>query len=90
MACLNIIPFLAPTPLPTIIATGVARPRAHGQLITRTDIALARAKPKSAPTAIQTIKVTIAIAITTGTNTPDTLSAILAIGALVAAASETI
>ena len=34
--------------------------------------------------------VTIAMPMTTGTNTPDTLSAILAIGALVAAASLTI
>ena len=41
-AVLNNIPVLAPTPLPTIIATGVARPNAHGQLITRTDMPLAR------------------------------------------------
>ena len=27
------MPFLAPIPLPTIMATGVARPRAQGQLI---------------------------------------------------------
>ena len=34
------IPFFAATPLPTIIATGVASPNAHGQLTTRTEIAL--------------------------------------------------
>ena len=81
---------MAPTPLPTIIATGVARPRAQGQLITSTDIALAREYPNVWPTSIQIINVTRAIAITAGTNTPDTLSAIFAIGALVAAASLTI
>ena len=32
---LNKIPFLAATPLPTIIATGVAKPNAQGQLITK-------------------------------------------------------
>ena len=42
-AVLNRIPFLAPTPFPTMIATGVASPRAHGQLITSTDTALAMA-----------------------------------------------
>ena len=42
-AVLNKIPFFAPTPLPTIIATGVASPSAHGQLITRTDMLRARA-----------------------------------------------
>ena len=41
-AVLNRIPFFAPTPLPTIIATGVASPSAHGQLITSTEIPLAR------------------------------------------------
>ena len=40
---LNKIPFLAPTPLPTIMATGVARPNAQGQLITSTEIPLASA-----------------------------------------------
>ena len=32
-------PFLAPIPVPTITAVGVARPRAHGQAITRTEMA---------------------------------------------------
>ena len=89
-AVLNRIPFFAPIPFPTIIATGVARPRAHGQLITRTDIPLAKAKPISCPANSQIIVVTIAMLITVGTKIPDTLSAILAIGAFVAAASLTI
>ena len=46
-AVLYRIPFRAPTPFPTIIATGVASPSAHGQLITRTEIALAIANPSS-------------------------------------------
>ena len=89
-AVLKSIPFFAPTPLPTIIATGVARPNAQGQLITRTDIALASANPIVSPKSNQTMSVITAIDITIGTNTPDTLSAILAIGALVAEASLTI
>ena len=74
-----------------MIATGVASPRAQGQEMTRTDIPLASAKLKSCFPKTSHIIVTInAITITAGTNTPETLSAILAIGALVAAASETI
>ncbi len=84
------IPFLAPIPFPTIIATGVASPRAHGQLITRTDIPRARANPRLLPLRSQITIVTAAIPMTVGTNTPDTLSAIFAIGAFVAAASLTI
>ena len=37
-AVLKSIPFFAPTPFPTITATGVANPNAQGQLITRTAI----------------------------------------------------
>ena len=84
------MPFLAPIPFPTIIATGVASPRAQGQLITSTEIALERAKPMVWPAMSQTARVIRAIPITAGTKTPDTRSAILAIGALVAAASLTI
>jgi hypothetical protein len=29
-------PFCAPTPVPTMIAVGVARPSAHGQAVVRT------------------------------------------------------
>ena len=89
-AVLNSIPFPAPLPFPTIMATGVASPSAHGQLMTRTDTPLASANPKLLPHAIHTIIVTTAIIITVGTNIPETLSATFAIGALPAAASLTI
>ena len=89
-AVLKRIPFFAPIPLPTIIATGVARPSAQGQLMTRTDIPRARAYPNPASSRSQTIVVMTAIAITAGTKTPETLSAVFAIGAFVAAASLTI
>ena len=90
VAFLNKIPLLAPIPLPTIIATGVASPKAQGQLITRTEIPLAKANPMFFPAISHTIIVTRAMAITIGTKIPDTLSAILAIGALDEAASLTI
>ena len=73
-----------------MILTGVASPSAQGQLITRTAIPLASAKPGSLPTKSHIAVVTSDIAITAGTNTPETLSAIFAIGAFVAAASLTI
>ena len=85
-AVLNSIPCFAPMPLPTIIATGVASPRAQGQLITSTDIPRATLLPSSS----HTMNVTAAMDMTVGTNTPETLSAIFAIGALVAEASLTI
>ena len=37
------VPVLAPRPLPTMIATGVARPSAHGQLMTSTEMPRASA-----------------------------------------------
>ena len=43
VAVLKRIPFFAPFPVPTMIATGVASPSAHGQLITKTDIPLSSA-----------------------------------------------
>ena len=73
-----------------MMATGVARPRAQGQLITSTAMALETAKPLSAPVSFQITKVTSAITSTAGTKTPETRSAILAMGALVAAALLTI
>ena len=88
-AVLKRMPFFAPTPLPTMIATGVASPSAQGQLMTRTEMPRARANPTSRPRRSQTTVVTAAIAMTVGTKMPETLSAIFAIGALVAAASET-
>ena len=73
-----------------MIATGVASPKAQGQLMTKTEIPLASANPKLCPTSSQIAIVASAIQITVGTKTPDTLSATFAIGALVAAASLTI
>lgn len=64
------------------MATGVARPKAHGQLMTSTDIACVREVAKFFVTAIHTIKVTIATQMTLGTNIPDTLSAVLQSGLL--------
>ena len=72
-----------------MIATGVARPRAQGQEITSTEMPLARAKLRLSPWRSHPAITTAEIAITAGTNTPDTLSAMRAMGALVAAASET-
>ena len=89
-AVLNKIPFFAPMPLPTMMATGVASPRAQGQEITSTEMPLARAKPMVCPSSSHTRVVTRATPMTAGTKTPETLSAILAMGALVAAASLTI
>ena len=89
-AVLNRIPFPAPMPFPTIMATGVARPSAQGHDMTRTDMLLASAYAVVCPSRSHTAKVTAAIEITTGTNTPETLSAAFAIGAFVAAASLTI
>ena len=57
--------------------------------MTSTEMPRATAKPTSCPNNNQTVAVITAIAITTGTKIPDTLSASLAIGALVAAASST-
>ena len=87
---LNRMPFFAPRPFPTMIATGVARPSAQGQEITSTEMPRATAKPASFPAIIQPRNTSRAIPMTAGTNTPDTRSAIRAIGALVAAASDTI
>ena len=72
-----------------MMATGVANPKAQGQEITKTEMARAMAKPTLSPAISQATKATTAMEMTTGTNTPDTLSAILAMGALVAAASLT-
>ena len=41
------IPLFNPIPLPTIMAVGVARPKAQGQAITRTEIMMVKAKINS-------------------------------------------
>ena len=83
------IPFSAPFPVPTMMATGVARPSAHGQEITSTEIALVSANENSAPVSIHTMNVTMAIPMTVGTKIPETLSAKRAIGAFEEEASST-
>ena len=88
-AFLKRMPFLAPLPLPTMMATGVARPMAQGQEMTSTAMARLRAKAKGRPRTSQTTKITAAMQRMAGTNTPETRSATLAMGALVAAASLT-
>ena len=87
-AVLKRMPLRAPRPLPAMMATGVARPKAQGQLMTKTAIPRAAASPTGAPKASHTAAVMAARAMTTGTKTPDTRSAILAMGAFVAAASS--
>ena len=72
-----------------MMATGVANPRAQGQEMTSTATPAVRARVTSPPVAMsQTAAVTTAMAMTTGTNTPATLSASLAMGALEEAASS--
>ena len=83
------MPISAAFPVPTMMATGVASPSAHGQEITSTEMAFDRANSKLCPTNSQTMAVTMAIPITVGTNTPLTLSASRAIGALELPASST-
>ncbi len=77
------MPFSAPLPVPTMIEVGVASPRAHGQAMIRTVIALtsARLNAGSGPKTSQTTNVKTAIASTTGTKTPVTASASRWIGA---------
>ena len=89
-AVLYRIPFFAPVPLPTIMATGVARPRAQGQLMTSTEMARATEKAKERPAISHPASVRRARPITAGTKTAETRSAMRASGALVAAASETV
>ena len=83
------MPFSAPLPVPTMIATGVANPSAHGQLITRTLTAIENANSTLAPLSNQKPPATIAMPITAGTKMLAILSASLAIGAFDADASST-
>ena len=92
------MPFSAPSPVPTMIAVGVARPMAHGQAMTSTATILISARVKAStldPIAgagtitSQVKKVIAAIRITAGTKMPDTWSASFWIGALLPCASST-
>ena len=80
---------MAPRPVPTIMAVGVASPSAQGQDTTRTETAMVKANSKVAPKNSHTMAEITAMVITTGTNTPATLSASLAMGALELVASST-
>ena len=64
------IPFPAALPEETIIAIGVARPRAHGHAIIRTATKLTRAKLKAGigPKKYHIMKVTMATTATAGTK----------------------
>jgi hypothetical protein len=86
------MPFSAPRPVPTMIAVGVASPRAHGHAMMSTETAVTSAmlrRDSAGEANHQTTNVTRAMAITMGTNTPLILSARRAIGALLPWASCT-
>ena len=90
-AVLNRMPFFAPMPFPTMMATGVAKSQRTGTADDQHGNAACQRESRSAcPQSSQTAVVTTAMVMTVGTNTPDTLSATFAIGAFVAAASLTI
>ena len=72
-----------------MIATGVAKPSAQGQLMTKTLIACFKDSSRFLVTLIHTMKTSKATKMTVGTNTPDTLSAVFAIGAFEEDASST-
>jgi hypothetical protein len=63
-------PCSAPLPVPTMIDSGVARPRAHGQAMIKTETAETRANVSAGlgPKSNQTTNVTIAMKITAGTK----------------------
>src|SRR5699024_12262172 len=66
-----------------MIAIGVAKPRAHGQAITKTEIAIVKANVRdSPPIKYQPSPETIDNPITIGTKIPEILSANFSIGAL--------
>ena len=84
-------PEVAPRPTPTMIDMGVARPRAQGHAMMRTEIAATRAWAKrgSGPKAAQATKATAAIPTTAGTNQAATASASRCMGARLLWASAT-
>ncbi len=86
------MPFSAPLPTPTIIAVGVAKPKAQGQAITNTVTAASNpcTTPLSPPKTNHNINVRMAIPITTGTNMPAILSTNFCTGALLPCASCTV
>jgi len=83
------MPALAPRPVPTMMAVGVARPRAQGQAMTSTATPFTRAVVKSPPSHHQRAKVRAATAHTAGTKIPAIRSARRCTGALEPWASPT-
>ena len=80
---------MAATPVPAMIAVGVARPSAQGQAMTSTATALSTALVQSPVARPQPSSVASAISTTTGTNTALTRSTMRWIGAFLACASST-
>ncbi len=66
------MPYSAPLPVPAIMATGVASPRAQGQEITSTATPAVNARETPPPAASHTAAVISAAAMTTGTKIPAT------------------
>ena len=73
-----------------MMAVGVANPRAQGQAMTNTEVKTRSTNSASRPAMAHRMAATTAIAITTGTKTPATRSAIFEIGALRPCASSMI
>ena len=84
------IPCSAPLPVPTIMAVGVASPRAQGQAITITAVNAIKAKESVAPSRkYHTPNVAMATIITAGTNQAEIRSATAWMGAFDPWASST-
>ena len=83
------MPRRAPTPVPTMIAVGVANPSEQGHAISSTATAGTKLCATSPVARYQPSAVASAIARTTGTKMPETRSASFWIGALLPWASET-
>src|SRR5690606_20375395 len=98
------IPFAAPTAVPTMMAVGVASPRAQGQLMTTTDMAKSREKSSGSSycwanqsrgttcdtdSEYQVRKVVAAMTRISGVNTEATRSAYACTGALLIWAAST-
>jgi len=84
--------FSAARPTPTIMAVGVARPKAHGQAMANTvtmEISPCE-KPLAGSSTSQVIRVSRATSITAGTNIPATLSTRCCTGALLFCALSTV
>ena len=84
------MPSSAPRPAATIIAVGVARPSAHGQAITSTDMNTLTASAKSRANTSHSMNANIATPPTAGTKYAATASAMRAMGAFDPCASSTI